>query len=105
MSENTNNVQQYPPLVITEVRIYPANGKGNTLAYATVTLNGVFAVHNLRIVQGKDGPFVVMPQKETKNGEFKDICHPCTRDSRVSFNDTVLDKYEAWLEEGKSDAS
>ena len=100
MSENTKNTQKYPPLVVTSARIYPANGSGNTLAYATATLNDAFAIHNLRVVQGKDGPFVSMPQKELKSGEYKDMCHPCTKEFRIEFNDAVLDAYEKWLEEG-----
>lgn len=103
MSENSQDKRQYSPLEISEVRIYPANGKGNILAYASIELNGVFTVHGLRVLQGKDGPFVSMPQRIVKD-EYKDICHPNTKDFRKAVNDAVLDKYEDYLERDESDA-
>ncbi len=102
MSDSSKNARLYPQLVISDVRIYPANGKGNILAYASIELNGVFTVHGLRVLQGNDGPFVSMPQRIVKD-EYKDICHPNTRDCRKEFSDAVLDKYESWLERGESD--
>ena len=102
MSENTKNARQFPPLVISDVRIYPANGKGNILAYASIELNGIFTVHGLRVLQGNDGPFVSMPQRIVKD-EYKDICHPNIRETRKEITDAVLDKYESWLERDESD--
>ena len=99
MSETNENTRQYPPLVVGNVRIYPTNGKDNVLAYAAVDLNGAFVIHGLRIVQGRNGPFVSMPQRRIK-GEYKDVCFPCTREFRQDFVDAVLDAYESWSERG-----
>ena len=103
MSENTENKNQYPELVISNIRFFPASRKGNTLAYVTVELNGVFVLHDLRVVQGKNGAFLSMAQKEVK-GEYKDMYHPCTREYRTTFCDEILDKFENWQEEGEADA-
>ena len=103
MNENTENVRQYPELVISNTRFYPASKNGNTLAYVTVELNGVFVLHDLRIVQGKNGLFVAMSQKEIK-GEYKDMCHPSTREYRGKFCGEILDRYEEYLERGNADA-
>ena len=101
MEETNENTRQYPPLVVGSVRIYPSNGKDNVLAYAAVDLNGAFVIHGLRVVQGRNGPFVSMPQRMVK-GEYKDVCFPCTREFRQIFVDAVLDAYESW-QEGNAD--
>ena len=95
MNETNESTRQYPPLVVGNVRVYPSNGKDSVLAYAAVDLNGAFVVHGLRIVQGRNGPFVSMPQRMIK-GEYKDVCFPCTREFRQDFVDAVLDAYESW---------
>ena len=101
MEEINENTRQYPPLVVGSVRIYPASGKDNVLAYAAVDLNGAFVIHGLRIVQGRSGPFVSMPQRMVKGeykDEYKDVCFPCTREFLQIFVDAVLDAYESWQE-------
>ncbi len=57
-----------------DVRAYPIeNPKGNVIAFASATISDVFAVHNIRVVNGEKGPFVAMPQIKAK-GEYRDIC-------------------------------
>lgn len=50
---------------ITETRLKaPENGEKRVLAYATVILDNMLAIHDIRLVVGLNGYFVAMPDKE-----------------------------------------
>ena len=69
-------------------------------AFASVTLDGYFAVHGIKVCDGEKGLFVSMPSTSyTTNGEtkYRDTFHPITKGAREALNQEVLDKYEAAL--------
>jgi len=52
---------------ITEVRIFPKEGKDKKLkAYAAVTFDGAFVVRNIKIIEGSKGLFVAMPSRKLR---------------------------------------
>jgi stage V sporulation protein G len=81
-----------------EVRIHLTEKPGNVLAYANVTVSGVFAVRCIRIMKGDDGAFVSMPRYKSQ-GKYLDVCFPCTKAARASLNTTVLDAYDLAMKE------
>lgn len=80
-------------------RAYLARGNGPTLANVTVDLGGEYAVKGIRVVQGKNGPFVAMPQRQAKKGEYQDVIFAVTKEARERLINTVLDAYEQALEQ------
>jgi len=79
---------------ITDVRVKKLEGKGKTKAVASITIDGDFVVHDIRVIEGKDGPFISMPsRKNEKTGEFSDICHPINTDARNTISKAILDEY------------
>ena len=56
-------------------------------------LGGVFAVNNLRVLEGSKGTFVSMPQTKGKDDKYYDICFPTTKEMRKEISDAVLSKY------------
>jgi stage V sporulation protein G len=83
---------------ITEVRIFP-KGEEKLKAYAAITFDDVFVVHNLRIVQGEKGLMVCMPSRKKNDGTFKDIAHPITNEFRHELEQVVLQAFDAKLKE------
>lgn len=80
---------------ITDIRIRLINNDDNNLkAVASITIDGVFVVHDIKVLSGKDGLFVSMPRRKTPDGEFKDVCHPLNTPTRLEINQLVLAKYE-----------
>ena len=75
-----------------EVRIYPYRGEGPTVATASVTLNNCFAIRDVRIMESKNGLFVSMPSRKVQ-GEYRDVCFPCTKEFKQQFDRQVLDAY------------
>ena len=89
--KNTAKTERTPAEM--DVRIFPNRGNGPAAAFAAVTLNGCFAIRDIRIMEGKNGPFVSMPSRKV-NGEYRDICFPCTKEFKQRFDQAVLGAYE-----------
>jgi len=83
---------------ITEVRVF-LKDEEKLKAYAAVTFDDCFVVHNLRVVKGEKGLMVCMPSKKNNDGTFKDIAHPITNDFRHQIEQIVLDAYGKKLSE------
>jgi stage V sporulation protein G len=83
---------------ITEVRIFLKN-EDRLKAYASITFDDAFVVRNLKVIYGKKGMFVSMPNRKTKDGEYKDVAHPVNNEMRDLIEAKVLTEYEAKLKE------
>ncbi|MCP4482812.1 MAG: septation regulator SpoVG [bacterium] len=83
---------------ITEVRIFLKN-EDRLKAYASITFDDAFVVRNLKVIYGKKGMFVSMPNRKTKDGEYKDVAHPVNNGMRDVIEKKVLDEYERKLKE------
>lgn len=72
-------------------------------AFASVTVEGLFAVHGLRVMESQKGRFVNMPSTSYKdsNGETKysDIFHAVTKEARNALNQAVLNAYDLKLQQ------
>ena len=77
---------------ITEVRIKKYHGDNKVRAFASVTIDDALVVHDIRVIEGKNGLFVAMPSKKIGDKYF-DISHPITGQSRSLLIDAVLDEY------------
>ena len=92
-----------------EIRAYPiAEPKGNILGSATIALDtpiGNLAVRDIRIVNGQNGPFVAMPQAKDKDGNYKDLVFPTTKEGRAQLNTAILDAYAAAKEKAQEKPS
>ena len=92
-----------------EIRAYPiAEPKGNILGSATIALDtpiGNLAVRDIRIVNGQNGPFIAMPQAKDKDGNYKDLVFPTTKEGRAQLNTAILDAYAAAKEKAQEKPS
>ena len=80
---------------ITEVRVFPLSKKDSTLkAFASITIEDAVCITGIRIVEGKLGLFVSMPQSKDNEGEYHDVAFPITKEAREEIQDAVLDAYE-----------
>lgn len=79
---------------ITDVRVKKFNGENRLKAIAAITIDDCFVVHELRIIDGKDGLFVAMPSRKMPNGEFKDVAHPINQETRSAIEKLVIEAYE-----------
>lgn len=78
---------------ITDVRLRKVASEGRMKAIASITIDGEFVIHDIRVIDGNNGMFVAMPSKKTPDGEFRDIAHPISSATRQKIQDAVLHEY------------
>ena len=80
---------------ITDIRVRKINSEGTMKAVASITIDEVFVIHDIKIIEGPNGLFIAMPSRKTPNGEFKDIAHPLNSETREMIQKGIFEKYEA----------
>lgn len=82
-------------LNITDIRIRLVNDASEKLkAIASITIDDEFVVHDIKVINGKDGYFLSMPRRKTNDGEWKDIAHPTKTEVREMLKEKILAEYE-----------
>lgn len=75
-------------------------------ASASITLDGVFAVHGFRVIQGKDKLFVRMPSvsytDKDGNTQYSDVFHGITKSGYEAIQRSVLNAYHSAVEQSQS---
>ncbi len=61
--------------------------------FATIILNNIFAVCDLKIIHGNKGLFVAMPSRRRRDGTFHDVAHPIVPALREHIEEIVLHEY------------
>ncbi len=80
---------------ITDVRIRRLEADGKLKAYAAVTFDDCFVVHNIKVIEGKSGLFVAMPSRKTSEGDYMDVAHPISSDFRTELQNAIITGYNA----------
>ena len=92
---------------ITDVKVNLATQQEPLKAFASITLDDCFVVHDLRIIKTADKMFVAMPSKKLPGGNFrkdtyKDIVHPINQHTRKMIEESVLSKYQSVIQEAQN---
>ncbi len=82
---------------ITDVKIRKIMSDGRLRAVVSVTIDDMFAVHDIKVVQGDERLFVAMHSRKDENGVFRDIVHPISPLARKLFEENILEAYERQL--------
>ena len=85
---------------ITDIRIRKVEKEGKMKAVASITLDGEFVVHDIKIIDGEKGLFIAMPSRKTGEGEYRDIAHPINSETREALQKRILDTYEKAMADG-----
>nr|WP_152947716.1 septation regulator SpoVG [Desulfofundulus thermobenzoicus] len=80
-------------VVVTDVRVRKVLPEGRMKAIVSVTLDDMFVIHDVKVVEGNNGLFVAMPSRKTPDGEFRDIAHPINATAREIIQSAVLQAY------------
>ena len=82
-------------MLITEVRIRLV--KKETMqklrAIASVIFDGSFVVHDIRLMEGDEGLYMIMPGRRTLEGGYRDVAHPINSDTRTQIQSAILSEY------------
>jgi len=75
-------------------RMHVLDGDRPTKAFCDILLGGAFAVKGLRVIEGKEGLFLGMPQEQSRDGKWYDIFRPASPEIRKELQDLVLEHYK-----------
>lgn len=80
---------------ITDIRIRKVAKEGKLKAVASITIDGEFVVHDIKIIDGEKGFFIAMPSRKTNDGEYHDIAHPINSGTREMLQTLIIKKFES----------
>ena len=87
---------------ITDIKIRKTFDDDSPMkAIASATFDGVFALHDIKVIYAKEKYFIVMPSRKNADGTYRDIAHPITAEFRATLEKAVIDAYFAALEESE----
>ncbi|MDY3108979.1 MAG: septation regulator SpoVG [Lachnospiraceae bacterium] len=82
---------------ITDVRVRKITAEGKMKAIVSITIDDVFVVHDIKVIDGEKGLFIAMPSKKATDGEYRDIAHPINSKTREDLQNLILSRYEQTL--------
>ena len=78
--------------------------KGNIKAIASVSLDGMFVVKGLKVMDGRKGLFVSMPQEsfDGRDGQkkYSNLFFALTNSAKMELQDAVLQAYQQQMGQG-----
>lgn len=79
---------------ISEIRLRILQNTDKLKAVASITIDDVFVVHDIKLIDGEKGMFIAMPNRKTADNSYKDIAHPITPEARQNLQDLIIEEYE-----------
>lgn len=75
-------------------------------AIVNITLDDLFVVHGVKVIEAEKGRFLAMPSENRLNAKGenmrRDIFHPISSDARNQLEKAVFDAYEGYLTQQQS---
>lgn len=82
---------------ITDIKFRHLQDVGRLKALVSVTFDNVFAVHDIKIIDGQDRLFLAMPSRRMPDGKYRDIVHPIGPSLRTELENKVITAYHNTL--------
>ena len=88
---------------ITDVRVRKVTKEGKMRAVVSITIDDVFVVHDINVIEGEKGLFIAMPSRKASDGEYRDIAHPINSETRDKIQSLILEKYQEVASESEDE--
>lgn len=88
---------------ITDVRVRKVTKEGKMRAVVSITIDDVFVVHDIKVIEGDKGLFIAMPSRKASDGEYRDIAHPINSETRDKIQSLILEKYQEVASESEDE--
>lgn len=79
---------------ITDVRVRKVAKDSKMKAVVSITIDDVFVVHDIKVIEGEKGLFIAMPSRKSTDGEYRDIAHPINSATREMLQNLILKAYD-----------
>ena len=88
---------------ITDVRVRKVTKEGKMRAVVSITIDDVFVVHDIKVIEGEKGLFIAMPSRKASDGEYRDIAHPINSETRDKIQSLILEKCQEVASESEDE--
>ena len=88
---------------ITDVRVRKVTKEGKMRAVVSITIDDVFVVHDIKVIEGEKGLFIAMPSRKASDGEYREIAHPINSETRDKIQSLILEKYQEVASESEDE--
>lgn len=86
-------------MTITNVRVKLLKKRdGKLKAVASIVIDDVFVVHDIKVIETGEDCFVVMPSRKGPDGEYRDVAHPLNSEVRENIKNLIITDYRKLLE-------
>jgi stage V sporulation protein G len=83
------------PSLFSSIRVHLLSGTDKAKAMASCLVSNAIMITGIRIVEGKNGLFVSMPQKKnSKTGDYSDVAFPVSKEMREELSRSILEEFE-----------
>ena len=76
------------------IDIRKITGDSNLKAFADIKMGGCMVIKGLTVIHGKNGLFVSMPKKQSKDGRWFEIFTPLDDFFKRDIQDKVMEAYD-----------
>ncbi len=79
---------------VTSVKVKKIEKENSRMkGIASILLDDMIAIHDIRIISGDNGLFVAMPSRKVPTGDYRDIVHPISQEARDIIEKAIIDEY------------
>ena len=79
---------------VTDIKMRKSFTEGNLLAVFSIVLDEELAVHDIKLIKGREKYIVAMPSRVGADGTHRDIVHPIKADLRSEIETNIISFYE-----------
>ncbi len=81
-------------MTVTGIKIRKVCEDDKMKAIVSVTLDDSIAIHDIKVIKGRDRLFVAMPSRRAPDGHYVDIVHPISGEVREMLESVILEAYK-----------
>lgn len=82
---------------ITYIKIRKIFADSSIKAIISITIDNCLAIHDIKVIQGKDRLFIAMPSRKD-NDIHRDIVHPISTEVRLKLESIILTAYTSHID-------
>ncbi|WP_028510607.1 septation regulator SpoVG [Ruminococcus sp. NK3A76] len=89
-------------MTITDIKVRKLLEQGKLKAIVSITIDGMIAIHDIKVIEGSSRLFVAMPSRKDDSGVYRDIAHPISFGARADLEQKILAAYYKAVQQSMS---
>lgn len=81
-------------MLVTDIKMRRSFTEGNLVAVFSIVLDDELALHDIKLIKGREKYIVAMPSRVAADGTHRDIVHPIKAELRGEIETKIIKFYE-----------